>query len=142
MRIPDTGPKRRREENVIPMINVVFLLLIFFLMTAHIAPPAALEVTLPEVKIDAAAEGALTLYLGADGTPAFRDVIGAPQAFDALDMSYRALCPDGACARPPKLLIRADTALEAAVLPAVLRQLAARKITDIDLVTQLATVSR
>ena len=37
-------PKRRpRGESIIPMINVVFLLLIFFLLTAQIAPadPAA-----------------------------------------------------------------------------------------------------
>jgi periplasmic protein TonB len=32
-------PRRPRAESVVPMINVVFLLLVFFLMTATIAPP-------------------------------------------------------------------------------------------------------
>ncbi|MEM1152412.1 MAG: biopolymer transporter ExbD, partial [Pseudomonadota bacterium] len=35
LRAPD---RKRRAENYVPMINVVFLLLIFFLMTAQIAP--------------------------------------------------------------------------------------------------------
>ncbi len=39
-----TVPARRRTENVVPMINVVFLLLIFFLISAQIAPPPPLEV--------------------------------------------------------------------------------------------------
>lgn len=41
-------PKRRpRAESIVPMINVVFLLLIFFLMTAQIAPPDPFEVAPP-----------------------------------------------------------------------------------------------
>ncbi|NHX27772.1 biopolymer transporter ExbD, partial [Escherichia coli] len=40
-------PRRDRGENIVPMINVVFLLLIFFLMTAQIGPPAPIDVTPP-----------------------------------------------------------------------------------------------
>lgn len=35
----DLPQRRSRPESVVPMINIVFLLLIFFLMTAQIAPP-------------------------------------------------------------------------------------------------------
>ncbi|SNS89495.1 ExbD/TolR family protein [Antarctobacter heliothermus] len=35
------GPPKARAEPVVPMINVVFLLLIFFLMTAQFADPGS-----------------------------------------------------------------------------------------------------
>ncbi|WP_322867174.1 biopolymer transporter ExbD [Aquicoccus sp. G2-2] len=36
--------RRPRGEAILPMINVVFLLLIFFLMTAELAPPEPVAV--------------------------------------------------------------------------------------------------
>jgi biopolymer transport protein ExbD len=38
----------RRPEAVLPMVNLVFLLLIFFLMVATIAPPRPVAVELPD----------------------------------------------------------------------------------------------
>ena len=136
MKIPAPRARRYSEDNVIPMINVVFLLLIFFLMTAQIAPPDSLDVTLPKAERAAPGDSDLTLYVGADGTLAFRDVTGDPQALDALEAAYRALCPQAACATSPQLVIRADTALAVRALPPILRALAARQITDIALATQ------
>ncbi len=37
----------RRSENVVPLINVVFLLLIFFMLTSTLRPPEATFVSLP-----------------------------------------------------------------------------------------------
>ena len=48
MRFAPPGARPRRpRESAVPMINIVFLLLIFFLMTATIAPPAPFAVTPP-----------------------------------------------------------------------------------------------
>lgn len=44
----DPAPRRAVSENLLPMINVVFLLLIFFLIAAKLAPPEPFELTPPE----------------------------------------------------------------------------------------------
>ncbi len=41
---------RRTTENVVPLINVVFLLLVFFMLTGTLAPPSPLEVELPRAE--------------------------------------------------------------------------------------------
>lgn len=42
------APIRKERENVIPLINVVFLLLIFFMIAGQMAQPEALAVTPPD----------------------------------------------------------------------------------------------
>lgn len=42
-------PIRSEKENVIPLINVVFLLLIFFMIAGQMAQPEALAVTPPDI---------------------------------------------------------------------------------------------
>ena len=37
----------KRQDDIVPMINVAFLLLIFFLMSAVIVPPAPLDIAAP-----------------------------------------------------------------------------------------------
>lgn len=61
---------RSPRESVVPMINVVFLLLIFFLMTAQITPPDPVEVTPPRVQMSdgPVPDGGITLWLERDGT--------------------------------------------------------------------------
>lgn len=74
---PPTSPRRTTQDRaIVPMINVVFLLLIFFLMSATLAPPQPLDVTPPT------AEGAETdpqpgtLHVDASGQLAYSDVRG------------------------------------------------------------------
>lgn len=118
-----TAPRRARSESIIPMINVVFLLLIFFLMTAQIVPPAPIEVSPPlaageELEADPGA-----LYLAANGDMAFGAARGA-EVFAAL----------GARGAEP-LVIWADARLEAGTLAAVMPKLAALGIVDVQLRT-------
>lgn len=119
-------PRRRPKEAIVPMINVVFLLLIFFLMTAQIAPPAPFDVTLPDATGGAAAAPADTLYIDAGGQLAFNTARGAA-VYDAL--AARAT-PDG------PLQIRADAVLEAQVLARLLPELAARGVGAIELLAR------
>lgn len=113
--------RRRPAEPIVPMINVVFLLLIFFLMSARIDPPAPFDVTLPDSASGAPAAPADTLYMDADGRLAFNAARGAAVA---------AALADRATPGAP-LQIRADAGLEAAALARLLPDLAARGIADI-----------
>ena len=116
------APRRRRPaENIVPMINVVFLLLIFFLMTAQIAPPDPFAVTVPLSDAGDPAQGPAVLYVSAAG-----DLALGPARGEAV---FAALDP----ATP--LLIRADSALPAADLARLLPRLAATGLTEVALVT-------
>ena len=113
-------PARPRSESVVPMINVVFLLLIFFLMTATIVPPRPLEATPPEAATAETAGRGETLHVGADGTLAYGDVRGEAAL--------------GAVPPGTGLLVRADAGLPAADLARILARLAEAGVTDIRLV--------
>ncbi|RYG90752.1 biopolymer transporter ExbD [Loktanella sp. IMCC34160] len=116
-------PARPRAESIVPMINVVFLLQIFFLMTAQIAPPDPVDVTPPEASAEAAVRQPGILFIGPDGTPYFNGAIG-DAALAALEGRDDAPLP-----------IRADAALPAADLAALLPRLAAAGVSQIDLLT-------
>lgn len=79
------SPRRRRHaEPVLAMINVVFLLLIFFLITARIAPAPPFDVTPPAVaSASDPAPAEAVLFVGADGTLAFGAARG-DAVFEAL----------------------------------------------------------
>jgi len=106
------------------MINVVFLLLIFFLMTAQIAPPDPLEVTPPVADAAPREMRDDTLYLDADGALAFGTLRGDPAIAAAASMAT--------------LSLRADAGLPATDLAQVLMQLAAAGQTRVTLVTEPA----
>ena len=121
-----SAPRHRRAiEPIVPMINVVFLLLIFFLMSAQIAPPAPFELTLPEGAEGERAGPADTLYIDAEGRLAFNAARGAA-VMDALAARATPGAP---------LYIRADAAMEARALARLLPQLAARGIERVEIVT-------
>ena len=87
----DTPRPRRRGENVVPMINIVFLLLIFFLISAQIAPPRPFALTQPEgLAADRISAQPNTLWIGADGALAFGEARG-PDVWAALGTARGAL---------------------------------------------------
>lgn len=116
-------PRRRMGEPILPMINVVFLLLIFFLMTATLAPPAPFELDLPEGTGPVEPGGDTALYVGPDGTLAYGAARGA-----AVFAALAALPPGGA------LEIRADAGTEAARIAALLPRLSEAGISQTRLV--------
>lgn len=118
---PERKPAR---ESVVPMINVVFLLLIFFLMTAQIAPPEPFEVQPPKSSTEAPAEGRLTLYIGAGGEMALGERRGE-DIFEGL----------GELGEGEALMIRADRGVEAAQIAALLPRLAATGVTRVKLIS-------
>lgn len=119
-----TGPPRRRfAESVVPMINVVFLLLIFFMMSARIAPAPPFELSLPVSESEATLlDKDVTLYISAEGNVGFRGAVQA-DAWAAL------LTVD----KEQGLSIRADADLPTPELARVLAQLADIGIQSVDL---------
>ncbi|MDP5307936.1 biopolymer transporter ExbD [Paracoccus spongiarum] len=111
MRI-DMPPRRPRGESIIPMINVVFLLLIFFLLTARITPPVPFEVTPPKGAAEETALQQGVLHVSAAGDLAYDAARG--EAVWALIAARDAALP---------LEIRADAATPAAQVAALLRRL-------------------
>lgn len=107
------------------MINVVFLLLIFFLMTARIAPPEPFDVTPPESTAEDPAEGQTILYVDAEGQLALGEARG--------EAVYAAL--DGVDAAEV-LLIRADKAVAAEKIAELLARLASAGIGQVKLVSE------
>ncbi len=106
-------PPRRRApaDAALPTVNVAFLLLIFFLLTARIAPPAALEVTPPSGAGRAPGDAARVVELDAAGTIAFGGALGEA-ALAALALG------EG------PVLLRADAGAPADLLAEILPRLA------------------
>ncbi|MBY6068877.1 biopolymer transporter ExbD [Leisingera aquaemixtae] len=119
-------PRRPRAESIVPMINVVFLLLIFFLMTSRLAQPGPFDVTPPEAASEAAPEAQPVLYISADGRMHFDGAEGEA-ALTRLATASRG---------HPNVQLRADTRLEAKTLARILRQLAEAGLTRAELVVQ------
>ncbi len=125
MDLSDT-PKRPRAESIVPMINVVFLLLIFFLMTSRLAQPDPFDVTPPDAASEAAPEAQPVLYIAADGRMFFDGAEG--------DAALARLAT--ASADSPQIQLRADARLEAKTLARILRQLAEAGLARAELVVQ------
>ncbi|WP_306153643.1 biopolymer transporter ExbD [Roseovarius sp. MMSF_3281] len=128
-------PRRKPPESIVPMINVVFLLLVFFLTTAQIAPPEPFEVAPPVAAPDGAPpEGVFTLYLGAEGGLAYRGAaLGDEAVLAALKAAKAAYCAVETC--DPPLVFRADAAVPGARLAALLPKLGALGFAEVQLVT-------
>ncbi len=122
-----TPRTRRPGENIVPMINVVFLLLIFFLMTATIRPPKPVESEPPEARTetDAVAPDDFSLHLAADGTVAW----GALRGDAAVSGLLAAL--DGNAAT---VTVHADRTADSAALARLLARLSADGILKAQLV--------
>lgn len=126
------GARRRRApaEAMVPMINIVFLLLIFFLLSATIAPPDPFDVTLPGATAQDGADtsGRMVLHVSADGEMAYGDLRG--------DAAIAALVTQRE-GRPDRVMLRADEGLDGAMFAGILERLAAAGLGDVDLmVTQ------
>jgi biopolymer transport protein ExbD len=122
MKLPAPKQRASQDRAIVPMINVVFLLLIFFLLSATLAPPDPFDVTPPSADGPQTDPQPGTLYISSAGEMAF-DGLQGTAIWPAL----------GAHTGP--LPIRADAAWPAADLAALLPRLAEVGITDLRLVT-------
>ncbi|MGI9388543.1 MAG: ExbD/TolR family protein [Boseongicola sp.] len=59
--------RRSRQDDIVPMINVAFLLLVFFLMSAVIAPPAPVKITAPSTSESSSTAEGERIFIATDG---------------------------------------------------------------------------
>lgn len=106
-----------RDEGVVPLINIVFLLLVFFMVTGRLMASDPFPIEPPESASEGpAAEGRL-VALGPGGELALDGVVmGETQLLSALR-------DDLAEAAPPEIRIKADGEAQAMVLVALLGRL-------------------
>lgn len=119
------APPRRipPRESVVPMINVVFLLLVFFLMTSQIAPPDPVEIAPPVSDAGAPVDHGTRLFLGADGMPRLDGLRG--------EAALAALVGRDPADGP--IILAADAALPAATAAQVMRRLTELGLTRVEL---------
>ncbi|MEM6578325.1 MAG: biopolymer transporter ExbD [Pseudomonadota bacterium] len=117
-------PGKPRKEAIVPMINVVFLLLIFFLMTSQLTQPDPFEVTPPVSSAEGEPEAEPVLFLGPKGRLSFEGQEGAA-AIAALAERSR---------ETDVIQLRADADLAAETLARVLRDLSAAGLSRVELI--------
>lgn len=117
-------PRRPRAESIVPMINVVFLLLIFFLMTSNLAMPEPFEINPPSATSDTEPEVERILYVDKSGKTSFEG------AEDAAALTAIKAISDAS----DVIQVRADGELEARVLAELLGDLTAAGLSRVELI--------
>lgn len=130
MRFPALEPRRPREP-IGPLVDIVFLLLVFFLLAGTLEPAPPFTVAPPVAESsEAPADGALRVALARDGRIAFEGRLVTPDELArAVD---RRLAETQAT---PVLQIEADGAVATRDLLALLARLARTDASHLELVT-------
>lgn len=121
--------RRRRlmeTESVVPLINIVFLLLIFFMVAGELAAPAPFPLEPPQSSSDLASETRDTeLFVGADGR----------LSLDGADVTEGTLVAALGATPPEQVRIAADGKVEARLVGRLLAKLKAAGVKRAFLVT-------
>lgn len=118
MMFESARPRRSDEERVLPLINVVFLLLIFFMLAGRLVANDPLDVTPPQSASEGPAElREQVVYVGGDGRLAFD---GSVLDKAALKAAVTARLAD---ATDRRVRLKADGGAEAVQVVAVLELL-------------------
>jgi biopolymer transport protein ExbD len=129
MRLKRPEPAADSEANLIPLINVVFLLLIFFMLAGRLAPTELIALAPPRSDSPQSARAA-PLVLLVDRTGQI-SLDGELLDDTTLTARVAEILADG----PPHIQVKADATLEALRLVDLLEQLRAAGAEDIDLLT-------
>lgn len=142
MMLMETPSRRPPLEPVLPLINVVFLLLIFFMLAGQLAkrPSVAVETPVSEVANGKEAREKLLLVLKADGQW-FADDQDSPLTDDTLANLIRTLPSvadekTGAMVKDAEVRLLADASITMASLRQRLELLQAMGVEQVRLVTQ------
>lgn len=112
MRIHDTPPRRNRIEPLLPMIDVVFFLVVFFMIVSRLADPEPFPVASPETASAEETRGDFGLYLSETGELGFvgpEGTVLGEAVLPALVAAKEAFCRTEDCtAVPPVVVLHAD----------------------------------
>jgi biopolymer transport protein ExbD len=119
--------------NLVPLINIVFLLLIFFMLTSTLTTPDEFDIALPE-SVSGAAHGSepIVILIGPDGAIA---VNNRPVDIGEVVAALEAALGDG---EAPTVMVKADARATTSDVVAVLRRAHAAGINRVALATQAA----
>ena len=117
MKLTPPPVRQDTEENVLPLINIVFLLLIFFMLAGTIEAPDLFPIELPKsVQSADVDKSPPQLLINADGEIAFQqDRLDSDRLADRLKLEFNGQAS-------PMLIIKADMATPAKVLLDVVSQ--------------------
>lgn len=88
MRLPETAPKNE-QENLLPLVNVVFLLLIFFMVAGAFTKPEVFSIDPVIANTEINAEtNTLTVIMNIDGKLAIEDEIVSSEQLISVIQSY------------------------------------------------------
>ena len=126
------GRKRIRHGiNLVPLINIVFLLLIFFMLSSTLITPDKFDIQLPESdKGDSHESVPIVILLRGDGTIALNNVAASLTELSDL------LVSEIEAGAQPELMVRADALANTKDIVAVLRQAKIAGIEAVALATQ------
>ncbi len=129
MQIQET--KRKHEfENLLPLVNVVFLLLIFFMVAGAFSAPELFKISAPYAKQDeSVANTTLTILMNADGQLAIGEQF-VPQS-SLITVVNETLHSDNIT----KVQIKADANAQANELISLLEQLSATELEAVHILT-------
>lgn len=130
MRFERTARRREQGEPVLPLINIVFLLLIFFMIAGKLTSSDPFEVTPPDSTAEALPDGeAPSLLLAADGSLAFEGEVVERAALPEVLAALRA---EG---RLDRLRLRADGAADTPDVVALMELLRENGVERLHLLT-------
>ena len=121
----------RHGINLVPLINIVFLLLIFFMLSSTLITPDKFDIQLPESdKGDSHESVPIVILLRGDGTIALNNVAASLTELSDL------LVSEIEAGAQPELMVRADALANTKDVVAVLRQAKIAGIEAVSLATQ------
>ena len=121
----------RHGINLVPLINIVFLLLIFFMLSSTLITPDKFDIQLPESdKGDSHESVPIVILLRGDGTIALNNVAASLTELSDL------LVSEIEAGAQPELMVRADALDNTKDVIAVLRQAKIAGIEAVALATQ------
>jgi biopolymer transport protein ExbD len=130
MRFTRPSPRHDGDNNLISLINVVFLILVFFMLMGRIAPHDVLDIDSPASTTTLAVEPeSVTILIAADGRTAVDSQIVTKASLGA---SLRRKFAAGKSDDTPGVTIKADGKIQVKQLNDafdILRSLGVRKIT-------------
>lgn len=131
---------RRDDARLVPLINIVFLLLVFFLLAGAIRPADPLHVTRPASEASARpAGGAVRLYVARDGATSVGPVgVESDEIVAALQAAWAArAAARGGVPEPREVEIHADRGLAFERLAPLLALVESAGAENVRLVTTL-----
>ncbi|NEX16500.1 MAG: biopolymer transporter ExbD [Halochromatium sp.] len=140
MHVPKPRPRMIADDALIPLINIVFLMLIFFMIAGQITPPEALSIQPPNSQQGRATEPErILLLMDAEGRIALDDEILTLAAVHerlAARLAAVSAAAGGRVSPGLGITLKADAAVTQGQLRLLLDQLRALGIERLQLLTQ------